>query len=55
MGYIGFRVWASRGIMEKKLEAQGPFKGTYRVISGYILGLYRDGKENENYCLGFRV
>ena len=24
--------------------------------SGYILGLYRDnGKENGNYCLGFRV
>ena len=42
MGYIGFRVWASRGIiMEKKMEAQGPFKGIYRVIPGYIVGLYR--------------
>ena len=26
------------GIMEKKMETLGPFKGTYRLI----LGLYRD-------------
>ena len=32
------------------------FKGVGAIIMGYILGIYWDnGKENGNYCLGFRV
>ena len=30
--------WGHIGIMEKKMETLGPFKGIYRLI----LGLYRD-------------
>ena len=42
----------SMGIMEKKMETQGPFRGTYRVI-GIIQGLYGDnGKQNGNYYHG---
>ena len=53
--------------MENEMETLGPFKGVYRDITPnimenemsnirVILGLYRDnGKENGNYCLGFRV
>ena len=41
------------GIMEKKMETLGPFKGIYRVIQGVILGFYRDnGKEHGNYYNG---
>ena len=32
------------------------YNGLYRGYIGVVLGLYRDnGKENGNYCLGFRV
>ena len=54
--YRGCRayIWGSMGIMEKKMETLGPFKGICRVlwgfIGGYILGLYGDnGKENGNH------
>ena len=44
MGYIG--------IMEKKMETLGPFKGMCRVI----YGLYRDnGKENGSYYIVIEV
>ena len=40
------------GIMEKKMETLGPFKGIY----GARKGLYWDnGKENGSYYLGFMV
>ena len=46
----------SIGIMEKKMETLGPFKGIYRGYIGVIWGFYRDnGKENGSYYLGFRV
>ena len=42
--------------MEKKMETLGPFKGIFRVILGYILGLYSDkGKDTGNHYWGFRV
>ena len=45
--------WDSIGIMEKKMETLGPFKGIYRDYIGVRLGLYRDnGRENGNHYNG---
>ena len=39
--------WGSIGIMEKKMETLGPFKGIYRVLLGYILRYILGLMENQ--------